>query len=281
MDAVTHARKHHLDVVIIDTAGRLHIDAEMMAEISHLHAAVDPVETLFVVDSMTGQDAANTARTFNEALPLTGVILTKTDGDARGGAALSIRAITGKPIKFIGVGEKTAALEPFHPDRIASRILGMGDVLSLVEEAEQKIDREQVAKLASKISRGKGFDMNDFREQLEQMLNMGGLAGLMDKLPGMGNMPKNAMMDDKQVHHMKAMINSMTAQERSFPAIIKGSRRKRIAAGSGTQVQDVNRLLKQHLQMQKMMKKMSKGGMGKMMRGMQGLKGMGGRGFPS
>lgn len=210
MDAVTHARKHHLDVVIIDTAGRLHIDAEMMAEISHLHAAVDPVETLFVVDSMTGQDAANTARTFNEALPLTGVILTKTDGDARGGAALSIRAITGKPIKFIGVGEKTAALEPFHPDRIASRILGMGDVLSLVEEAEQKIDREQVAKLASKISRGKGFDMNDFREQLEQMLNMGGLAGLMDKLPGMGNMPKNAMMDDKQVHHMKAMINSMT-----------------------------------------------------------------------
>lgn len=279
-DALTHARKHHLDVVIIDTAGRLHIDAEMMAEISRLHAAVDPVETLFVVDSMTGQDAANTARTFNETLPLTGVILTKADGDARGGAALSIRAITGKPIKFIGVGEKTAALEPFHPDRIASRILGMGDVLSLVEQAEQKIDTEQVAKLASKISRGKGFDMNDFRDQLEQMLNMGGLAGMMDKLPGMGNMPKNAMMDDKQVHHMKAMINSMTAQERSFPAIIKGSRRKRIAAGSGTQVQDVNRLLKQHLQMQKMMKKMSKGGMGKMMRGMQGLKGMGGQGFP-
>lgn len=279
-DALTHARKHHLDVVIIDTAGRLHIDAEMMAEISRLHAAVDPVETLFVVDSMTGQDAANTARTFNETLPLTGVILTKADGDARGGAALSIRAITGKPIKFIGVGEKTAALEPFHPDRIASRILGMGDVLSLVEQAEQKIDTEQVAKLASKISKGKGFDMNDFRDQLEQMLNMGGLAGMMDKLPGMGNMPKNAMMDDKQVHHMKAMINSMTAQERSFPAIIKGSRRKRIAAGSGTQVQDVNRLLKQHLQMQKMMKKMSKGGMGKMMRGMQGLKGMGGQGFP-
>jgi signal recognition particle subunit SRP54 len=279
-DAITHARRHHLDVVIIDTAGRLHIDAEMMDEISRLHAAVQPVETLFVVDSMTGQDAANTARTFNEVLPLTGVILTKTDGDARGGAALSIRAITGKPIKFIGVGEKTAALEPFHPDRIASRILGMGDVLSLVEEAEQKIDREQVAKLASKISRGKGFDMNDFRDQLEQMLNMGGLAGMMDKLPGMGNMPKNAMMDDKQVHHMKAMINSMTARERSFPAIIKGSRRKRIAAGSGTQVQDVNRLLKQHLQMQKMMKKMSRGGMGKMMRGMQGLKGMGGQGFP-
>ena len=280
-DAITHARKHHLDVVIIDTAGRLHIDDEMMAEISRLHAAVQPVETLFVVDSMTGQDAANTARTFNEVLPLTGVILTKTDGDARGGAALSIRAITGKPIKFMGVGEKTEALEPFHPDRIASRILGMGDVLSLVEEAEQKVDKEQVARLASKISKGKGFDMNDFRDQLEQMLNMGGLAGMMDKLPGMGNMPKNAMMDDKQVHHMKAIINSMTTQERSFPAIIKGSRRKRIAAGSGTQVQDVNRLLKQHLQMQKMMKKMSKGGMGKMMRGMKGLKGgMGGQGFP-
>jgi len=280
-DAISHARKHHLDVVIIDTAGRLHIDDEMMSEIRRLHEAVQPVETLFVVDSMTGQDAANTARTFNDVLPLTGIILTKADGDSRGGAALSIRAITGKPIKFIGVGEKTAALEPFHPDRIASRILGMGDVLSLVEEAEQKVDKQQVARLASKISKGKGFDMNDFRDQLEQMLNMGGLAGMMDKLPGMGNMPKNAMMDDKQVHHMKAIINSMTQHERSFPAIIKGSRRRRIAAGSGTQVQDVNRLLKQHLQMQKMMKKMSKGGMGKMMRGMKGLKGgMGGQGFP-
>ena len=278
--AIDHARKQHMDVVIIDTAGRLHIDDEMMSEIHRLHEAVQPVETLFVVDSMTGQDAANTARTFNDVLPLTGVILTKTDGDSRGGAALSIRAITGKPIKFIGVGEKTAALEPFHPDRIASRILGMGDVLSLVEEAEQKVDKEQVAKLASKISKGKGFDMNDFSSQLDQMLNMGGLAGMMDKLPGMGNMPKNAMMDDKQVHHMKAIINSMTQHERSFPAVIKGSRRRRIAAGSGTQVQDVNRLLKQHLQMQKMMKKMSKGGMGKMMRGMNGLKGMGGQGFP-
>ena len=278
--AIDHARKQHMDVVIIDTAGRLHIDDEMMSEIRRLHEAVQPVETLFVVDSMTGQDAANTARTFNDVLPLTGVILTKTDGDSRGGAALSIRAITGKPIKFIGVGEKTAALEPFHPDRIASRILGMGDVLSLVEEAEQKVDKEQVAKLASKISKGKGFDMNDFSDQLDQMLNMGGLAGMMDKLPGMGNMPKNAMMDDKQVHHMKAIINSMTQHERSFPAVIKGSRRRRIAAGSGTQVQDVNRLLKQHLQMQKMMKKMSKGGMGKMMRGMKGLKGMGGQGFP-
>jgi len=278
--AIAHARKQHLDVVIIDTAGRLHIDDEMMAEIRRVHAAAQPVETLFVVDSMTGQDAANTARTFNEVLPLTGVILTKTDGDARGGAALSIRAITGKPIKFLGVGEKTAALEPFHPDRIASRILGMGDVLSLVEEAEQKVDKEQVAKLAKKISKGKGFDMNDFRDQLEQMLNMGGLSGLMDKMPGMGNLPKNAMMDDSQVHRMKAIINSMTEKERSFPAIIKGSRRRRIAAGSGTQVQDVNRLLKQHLQMQKMMKKMSKGGMGKMLRGMKGMKGMGGPGMP-
>ncbi|MGB5261840.1 MAG: signal recognition particle protein [Gammaproteobacteria bacterium] len=268
-NAITHARQKHIDVVIVDTAGRLHIDDEMMDEIRRLHAAVRPVETLFVVDSMTGQDAANTARTFSEALPLTGVILTKTDGDARGGAALSIRAITGKPIKFIGVGEKTAALEPFYPDRIASRILGMGDVLSLVEEAEQKVDREAAAKLAKKISRGKGFDMNDFRDQLDQMLNMGGLAGLVDKLPGAAQLPKEGMPDDRQVHRMKAIINSMTPQERVYPAIIKGSRRRRIAAGSGTQVQDVNRLLKQHLQMQKMMKRMSKGGMAKMLRGMK------------
>ena len=279
-NAISHARKQHLDVVIIDTAGRLHIDEEMMSEIRRVHAAVNPVETLFVVDSMTGQDAANTARTFNEVLPLTGVILTKADGDARGGAALSIRAITGKPIKFIGVGEKTAALEAFHPDRIASRILGMGDILSLVEEAEQKVDKQQVEKLARKITRGKGFDMNDFSEQLDQMLSMGGLSGLMDKMPGMGQMPKNAMMDDSQVHRMKAIINSMTPQERSHPAVIKGSRRRRIAAGSGTQVQDVNRLLKQHLQMQKMMKKMSKGGMGKMLRGMKGKLPQGGQGFP-
>ena len=265
-NAVDHARKQHLDVVIIDTAGRLHIDDDMMAEIKRVHAAVHPVETLFVVDSMTGQDAANTARTFNDVLPLTGVVLTKADGDARGGAALSIREITGKPIKFIGVGEKTDALEPFHPDRITSRILGMGDVLSLVEEAEQKVDKEKVEKLARKISGGKRFDMNDFRDQLDQMQNMGGIAGLMEKMPGAGQLPKNALADDKQVQRMIAMINSMTPQERGFPGIIKGSRRRRIAAGSGTQVQDVNRLLKQHLQMQKMMKKMSKGGMGKMMR---------------
>jgi signal recognition particle subunit SRP54 len=271
-DALTYARRHHIDVVIIDTAGRLHIDEEMMLEIRELHAALQPVETLFVVDSMTGQDAAITARTFNEALPLTGVILTKTDGDARGGAALSIRSITGKPIKFIGVGEKTTALEPFHPDRVASRILGMGDVLSLVEEAEQKVDREKVTRLANKISRGKRFDMNDFSDQLEQMLSMGGLSGLMDKLPGMGQLPPNAkaMANDDEVHRMMAIINSMTRQERSFPDIIKGSRRRRIASGSGTRVQDVNRLLKQHLQMRKMMKKMSKGGLGKMMRGMKG-----------
>jgi signal recognition particle subunit SRP54 len=268
--AITHARQKHIDVVIVDTAGRLHIDDEMMDEIRRLHEAVRPVETLFVVDSMTGQDAANAARTFSEALPLTGIILTKTDGDARGGAALSIRAITGKPIKFIGVGEKTAALEPFYPDRIASRILGMGDVLSLVEEAEQKVDREAAAKLAKKISRGKGFDMNDFRDQLEQMLNMGGLAGLVDKLPGAAQLPRDGMPDDRQVHRMKAIISSMTPRERAYPAIIKGSRRRRIAAGSGTQVQDVNRLLKQHLQMQKMMKRMSKGGMAKMLRGMKG-----------
>jgi signal recognition particle subunit SRP54 len=251
----------------------------MMEEIRQLHEVLQPVETLFVVDSMTGQDAANTAHTFNEALPLTGVILTKTDGDARGGAALSIRSITGKPIKFIGVGEKTAALEPFYPDRVASRILGMGDVLSLVEEAEQKVDKEKVARLANKISRGKRFDMNDFREQLEQMMNMGGLSGLMDKLPGMGQLPQNAKsrVNDRELHRMVAIINSMTQQERSFPDVIKGSRRRRIAAGSGTQVQDVNRLLKQHLQMRKMMKKMSKGGMGKMLRG---LKGKAPQGFP-
>ena len=279
-NAIDHARKHYLDVVIIDTAGRLHIDEEMMDEIRRVHDAVNPVETLFVVDSMTGQDAANTAKTFNEVLPLSGVILTKADGDARGGAALSIRAITGKPIKFIGVGEKTAALEAFYPDRIASRILGMGDILSLVEEAEHKVDKEQVEKLARKITRGKGFDMNDFRDQLNQMLSMGGLAGLMDKMPGMGQMPKNAMMDDSQVHRMKAIINTMTPHERSIPAVIKGSRRRRIAAGSGTQVQDVNRLLKQHMQMQKMMKKMSKGGMGKMLRGMKGKLPQGGQGFP-
>jgi len=270
--ALAHARSKHLDVLIVDTAGSLHIDDGMMAEIQRVHAAIDPVETLFVVDSMTGQDAANTARAFNDALPLSGVVLTKTDGDARGGAALSIRSITGKPIKFLGVGEKTEALEPFHPDRVASRILGMGDVLSLVEEAERKVDKDKAAKLAKKLHKGKRFNLEDFHDQLEQMMGMGGLGTLMDKLPGVGQLPQNVrdQVNDRDMHRMLAIIRSMTPQERRFPDIIKGARRRRIAAGSGTQVQDVNRLLKQFMQMQKMMKKMSKGGMKNMMRGMKG-----------
>lgn len=270
--ALDHARKKFIDVVIVDTAGRLHIDEEMMAEIKRLHAAIKPIETLFVVDSMTGQDAANTAKAFNEALPLTGVILTKTDGDARGGAALSIRQITGKPIKFLGVGEKTTALEPFHPDRVASRILGMGDVLSLVEQAERAIDRDEAEKLAQKMKKGKGFDLEDFRSQLQQMGKMGGVASLMDKLPGAGNLPKEAkeQVNDKEFKRLEAIISSMTMQERHNPDIIKGSRKRRIAAGSGVEVQDVNRLLKQFTQMQKMMKQFQKGGMAKMMRALKG-----------
>ncbi len=270
--AVDQARKTMKDVVIIDTAGRMHVDEEMMGEIKRLHAAIDPVETLFVVDSMTGQDAANTARAFDEALPLTGIILTKTDGDARGGAALSIRHITGKPIKFLGVGEKTTALEAFHPDRLASRILGMGDMLSLIEEAEQKVDHKEAEKLAKKVAKGKGFNLEDFRSQLQQMQNMGGIGALMDKMPGMANVPEAVKnnIDDKQFRRLEAIINSMTSHERRFPQVIKGSRKRRIAQGSGTQVQDVNRLLKQFTQMQKMMKKMSKGGMSKMLRGMKG-----------
>ncbi len=270
--AVDQARKTMKDVVIIDTAGRMHVDEEMMGEIKRLHAAIDPVETLFVVDSMTGQDAANTARAFDEALPLTGIILTKTDGDARGGAALSIRHITGKPIKFLGVGEKTTALEAFHPDRLASRILGMGDMLSLIEEAEQKVDHKEAEKLAKKVAKGKGFNLEDFRSQLQQMQNMGGIGALMDKMPGMANVPEAVKnnIDDKQFRRLEAIINSMTSHERRFPQVIKGSRKRRIAQGSGTQVQDVNRLLKQFTQMQKMMKKMSKGGMGKMLRGLKG-----------
>lgn len=270
--AIQQARTLSADVVIIDTAGRLHIDEDMMAEIKRLHAAVNPVETLFVVDSMTGQDAANTAKAFNDALSLTGVVLTKTDGDARGGAALSIRHITGKPIKFLGVGEKTTALEPFYPDRMASRILGMGDVLSLIEQVEQKVDRQEAEKLARKVQKGKGFNLEDFRSQLQQMQNMGGLTSLLDKMPGMSGVPdavKN-QMNDKQMRRLEAIINSMTPHERRFPQVIKGSRKRRIAQGSGTEVQDVNRLLKQFTQMQKMMKKMSKGGMAKMLRGMKG-----------
>ncbi|WP_221074271.1 signal recognition particle protein [Agarivorans aestuarii] len=279
--AIAEARTQFADVLLVDTAGRLHVDEDMMDEIKALHQAVEPVETLFVVDAMTGQDAANTAQAFNEALPLTGVILTKTDGDARGGAALSIRHITGKPIKFMGVGEKTDALEPFHPDRIASRILGMGDVLSLIEEVERKVDKDQAQKLAKKVQKGKGFDLEDFREQLVQMKSMGGMMGMMDKLPGMGQVPDNVkdQMNDKLTNQMEAIINSMTPGERQRPDIIKGSRKRRIAAGSGTQIQDVNKLLKQFTQMQKMMKKMSgKGGMRKMMSQMKGMMPPGGMG---
>ena len=270
--AIKEAKIQNNDVLIIDTAGRLHIDDEMMGEIKRLHAAVNPAETLFVVDSMTGQDAANTSKAFNDALPLTGVILTKTDGDARGGAALSTRFITGKPIKFIGVGEKMSALEPFHPERIASRILGMGDVVSLVEDVQSSVDHEKAAKLANKLKKGKGFNLEDFSEQLQQMKNMGGIASLMGKMPGMPNIPKGAMdqVDDKKMLHLEAIISSMTPKERHFPDVIKGSRKKRIAAGCGLQVQDVNRLLKQFTQMQKMMKKMKGGGMAKMMRSMKG-----------
>jgi len=271
--AVGEARRRFQDVLILDTAGRLHIDEAMMKEIRLVHEAVSPVETLFVVDSMTGQDAANTAKAFGDALPLTGVVLTKADGDARGGAALSVRYITGKPIKFIGVGEKTTALEPFHPDRIVSRILGMGDVLSLIEEVEHKVDRDKAQQLATKLKKGKGFDLEDFREQLVQMRSMGGLASLVDKLPGMGELPQGVkdQVNDREIVRMEAIISSMTSQERRFPAVIKGSRRRRIALGSGTQVQDVNRLLKQFTQMQKMMKRVSKkGGLAAMARGMKG-----------
>lgn len=274
--AIHEARIKHADVLIVDTAGRLHIDNDMMAEIQQLHSAINPIETLFVVDAMTGQDAANTAKAFGDALPLTGVILTKADGDARGGAALSVRQITGKPIKFIGMGEKTDALEPFYPDRIASRILGMGDILSLIEEAERKLDRSKADKLASKLKKGKGFDLEDFRDQLQQMKKMGGLSGMMDKLPGMGGMAPQmqGQMDNKVFNQMEAIINSMTPSERANPDIMNGSRKKRIAAGSGTQIQDINRLIKQHKQMSKMMKKVTKkGGMSKLMRGMSAMKG--------
>jgi signal recognition particle subunit SRP54 len=280
--ALDSAKKHYMDVLIIDTAGRMHIDAEMMDEIKILHQAVKPIETLFVVDSMTGQDAANTAKAFHEALPLTGIILTKTDGDARGGAALSVRKITGQPIKFIGHGEKIDALEAFHPERIASRILGMGDILSLIEEVERKTDKKASEQLAKKLQKGKGFDLEDFKQQLLQMNNMGGFSGMMSKLPGMSQIPQNSIkqVSDKAMGQTIAIINSMTAKEKRIPKIIVGSRKKRIALGSGTQIQDVNRLLKQFEQMQKMMKKFTKpGGMQKMMRGIGGMTGMKGM-FP-
>ena len=275
--ALKEADKQLADVLILDTAGRLAVDAEMMAEIQALHQTVKPIETLFVVDAMTGQDASNTAKAFNDALPLTGIVLAKTDGDARGGAALSARTITGKPIKFMGIGERTEGLEPFYPDRLASRILGMGDVLSLIEEAERKVDKDKANRLAQKMQSGRKFDLEDFRDQLQQMDNMGGVSGMLDKLPGMGQIPQAAktQVNDGQFKRMGVIIDSMTVKERRFPDLINGSRKKRIADGSGTQIADINRLLKQHKQMQKMMKKVSrKGGMQRMMRGMQGLPGM-------
>jgi signal recognition particle subunit SRP54 len=274
--AIAEAKKQFVDVLFVDTAGRLAIDEDMMAEIKALHSVANPVETLFVVDAMTGQDAANTAKAFNDTLPLTGIILTKTDGDARGGAALSVRQITGKPIKFMGIGEKIDGLEAFHPDRVASRILGMGDVLSLIEDVEKNVDKEKAEKLAKKIKRGQRFDLEDFKEQLQQMQNMGGMANMLDKMPGLNDSQKAAagMVDDKSFSRMEAIINSMTAKERRKPELLNGSRKRRITLGSGTSIQDLNRLLKQHKQMQKMMKKMKGGKMANMMRGLGGMGGM-------
>lgn len=281
--ALDAARKQHAEVLILDTAGRLAIDQAMMDEMREIHAAVEPIETLFVVDAMTGQDAANTAKAFGEALPLTGVILTKTDGDARGGAALSVRNITGAPIKFLGVGEKSAALEVFDPERVAGRILGMGDVVSLVESVQEQTDVAAAEKLAKKLKSGKGFNLADFRAQLDQMQRMGGLESLMDKLPGAGKIPnagEQAARANKEFRRQMAIIDSMTPAERRKPDLMNGSRKRRIAAGSGTQIQDINRLLKQFTQMSKMMKKMRGGGLKKMMRGMGGRMPPGGGGFP-
>jgi len=278
LSAIDAAKRKFLDVIIVDTAGRLHIDDDMMGEIKALHSAINPVETLFVVDSMTGQDAANTAKAFNDALPLTGIILTKADGDARGGAALSIRHITGKPIKFIGMGEKTSELEPFYPDRMASRILDMGDMLSLIEQIEKKIDKEKAEKLVNKIKKGKGFDLEDFREQLVEMQRMGGIGSMIDKLPGMKSMPADMKekMNEKVLARQIGIINSMTMQERHFPDLIKGNRKKRIASGCGQELHDVNRMIKQFMMMEKMMKKLKSGNQANMMRGikskMQGLR---------
>ena len=271
--AVDFARTHYHDVLIVDTAGRLAIDEAMMHEIRDLHAALNPIETLFVVDSMQGQDAVNTARAFGAALPLTGIVLTKLDGDARGGAALSVRHVTGKPIKFVGVSEKVGGLEAFYPERMASRILGMGDVLSLIEGVQKGIDRDEAEKLAKKVKSGKGFDLEDFKQQLAQMKNMGGIAAIADKLPGnLAQLAQNApQTEEKALRRIEGVINSMTPQERARPEIIKASRKRRIAAGAGVTVQEVNRLLNQFEQMQKMMKMMAKGGMGKMMRSMKGM----------
>ncbi len=271
--ALDYARKHYADVVILDTAGRLAIDEAMMQEIRELHAVAKPIETLFVVDAMQGQDAVNTAKAFSDALPLTGVVLTKLDGDARGGAALSVRFVTGKPIKFAGVGEKLNGLEAFYPDRMASRILGMGDVLSLIEEVQKGVDRDEAEKLARKVKSGKGFDLEDFKQQVAQMKKMGGLSALADKLPGgLAQMAGAApQMDDKVIRRIEGIINSMTPGERARPEIIKASRKRRIAAGAGVTVQEVNRLLNQFEQTQKMMKMMAKGGVAKMMRNMKGM----------
>jgi signal recognition particle subunit SRP54 len=271
--ALDHARRHFHDVMIFDTAGRLAIDAAMMDEIKQLHGLLNPIETLFVVDAMQGQDAVNTARAFSEALPLTGVVLTKLDGDARGGAALSVRQVSGAPLKYVGVSEKVDGLEPFHPERMASRILGMGDVLSLIEHAQKNVDIDAAQKLAEKVKSGKNFDLNDFKMQMQQMRNMGGVSALMDKLPAQmaqaaGNMDSAA--GDKAMRRIEGIINAMTQLERRKPEIIKASRKRRIAAGSGVQVQEVNRLLNQFEEVQKMMKMISKGGMGKMLRAMQG-----------
>ena len=269
--AVAEARRRFVDFVILDTAGRLHVDDEMMREASAIHAAVSPVETLFVADAMTGQDAVNVARAFDEALPLTGVVLTKADGDARGGAALSVRWVTGKPVKFLGTGEKLDGLEAFHPDRIASRILGMGDVLTLIEEAERKVDRDKAEKLARKMGAGKRFDLEDLRDQVRQMRGMGGVRSVMERLPGMAQLPSGAMdrVDEREFVRTEAVINSMTPHERRQPQVIRGSRKRRIAAGSGTTIQDVNRVLKQADQMQKMMRRMRrKGGLSQMMGGL-------------
>lgn len=283
-DAIAAAKKQHLDVVIVDTAGRLAIDDAMMAEIQGLQKAINPIETLFVIDAMIGQDAVNTAQAFNEALPLTGIILTKADGDARGGAALSVRVTTGKPIKFLGMGEKVDALEPFHPDRIASRILGMGDVLSLIEDVERNIDKEKAQKLVDKVQKGTRFDLDDLKEQLQQMNNMGGMSGMLEKMPGMGNMTQMVEQANMggQFKKMEIIIDSMTSVERKNPDILNGSRKRRITKGSGTHLQDLNRLLKQHKQMAKVMKKMKGGGMKKMMQGLGGMMGGagGGGGLP-
>jgi len=276
--ALDEAVRSHVDVLIVDTAGRLHIDDDMMQEVRAVHDRAKPHETLFVVDSMAGQDAVNAARAFDQTLELTGIVLTKADGDAKGGVALSVREVTGKPIRFMGVGEKVDALEAFHPDRMASRILGMGDVLTLVEEIEQKVSKDKTEQLARKLKKGRGFDLSDLRDQLEQMMNMGGLASMLEKLPMPGNVNAAALKDagnEQKIRRQIGIINSMTPGERRFPKTINGSRKKRIAAGAGQQIQDVNRLLKQHLQMEKMMKKMSsKGGMKRMMRGMPGGGGM-------